>query len=254
MRIIQFLCFLSLLVSPAAKTNAQDFNGLIKEADRLEAIPNEKAAFHEFKEVLKLQPVNLYALTKSAELCARIGGREINPQTKESYYKAAIIYANTALKLYPHSEQANVAMAIAVGRTILKKSGKEKVAIIKEIKEYADVALKINPRNFKAWYIIGKWNYEIYNLSALERAWAKIFYGGVPDASLKNAIVAYERSRAINPGLALNYVELARAYHKNNETPKAIMLLKTVLTLPVQTEDDPRIKKDAQNLLQNWGG
>ncbi|MFT3911784.1 MAG: hypothetical protein QM737_20335 [Ferruginibacter sp.] len=252
MRLIQFLCLLSLFMVPVANTSAQDFNSLLKEGDRLEAIPNEKAALHEFKEVLKLQPLNLYALAKCSELCARIGGREVTQQSKDSYYQAAIIYAKTALKLYPASDEANVAIAIAIGRTMLKKSGKEKVAIIKEIKQYADVALKANPQNYKAWYIIGKWNYEIYNLSGLERAWAKVFYGGVPNASLKNSIAAYEKSRSINPGFALNYVELARAYHKNDETQKAIALLKTVLPLPIQTEDDPRIKKDAQNLLKNW--
>lgn len=252
MKLITFLCLLCSLLFSSTKSNAQDFKGIITEAEKLEALPNEKAALHEFNEALKLQPLNLYALTKSAELCARIGGRETNQKTKDSYYEAAIIYAKTALKLYPGSEQANVAIAIAIGRTILKKSGKEKVAIIKEIKQYADIALKINPLNYKAWYIIGKWNYEIYNLSALERAWAKIFYGGVPDASLKSSIFAYEKSRSINPGFALNYVELARAYHKNGDTEKAIALLKKVLPLPIQTEDDPRIKKDAQNLLKNW--
>lgn len=248
-RLIYLFVFI-ILFNPALR--AQDITALIKEADRLEAIPNEKEALHQFKEVLKLQPLNLYALTKCSELCSRIAGREQNTQSKESYNQAAIIYAKTALRLYPQSDEANVAMAIAVGRTMLKKSGKEKVAIIKEIKQYADAALKVNNQNFKAWHIIGKWNYEISNLSGLERAWAKIFYGGVPDASLKNAIGAYEKARLLNPHFALNYLELAKAYHKDNNTSKALALLNTAIQLPIQTEDDPRIKKEAATLIKNW--
>lgn len=252
MRLTKSLCLLCFIVFPFIHIAAQDLNAMIKEADRLEAIPNEKAALHQFKEVLKIQPTNLYALTKSSELCSRIAGREPATQSRDSYNQAAIIYARTALRLYPNSDEANVTIAIAVGRTLLKKSGKEKLGIVREIKQYADMALKINPNNFKAWHVLGKWNYEIYNLTVVERAVAKVFYGGLPDASLKNSIASYEKARALNPNFALNYLELARAYHKHNEKQKAISLLKIMLPLPIQTEDDPRIKKDALNLLKNW--
>ena len=36
---------------------AQDINSLIKEADKLEDVPNELAAFNKFKEALKMQMV-----------------------------------------------------------------------------------------------------------------------------------------------------------------------------------------------------
>ena len=71
---------------------------------------------------------------------------------------------------------------------------------------------------------------------AFERGIAKVFLGGVPLGSLKNSIAAYEKARTLNPNFALNYLELARAYHKDNNTTKAISLLKIVLTLPIQTE------------------
>ena len=252
MRFLPFLCLSFLLISPFSNIHGQDFNAIVKEADRLEAIPNEKGALHEFKEALKLQPLNLYALAKCSELCSRIAGREQNEQAKDNYNQASIVYARTAMKLYPNTDEANVAIAIAVGRTMLKKSGKEKLAIAREIKQYADMAVKANPNNFKAWHVLGKWNYEISNLSAFERGIAKVFLGGVPQGSLKNSIAAYEKARTLNPNFALNYLELARAYHKDNNTTKAISLLKIVLTLPIQTEDDPRIKKDAQKLLKEW--
>jgi tetratricopeptide (TPR) repeat protein len=251
-RFAQILCLLYLMTAVQMYTFSQDLNSMIKEGDRLEAIPNEKAALHQFKEVLKIQPVNLYALCKSSELCSRIAGRETSVQLKDSYNQAAIIYGKTALKLYPNSDEANVAVAIAVGRTLLKKSGKEKVSIVKEIKEYIDIALKVNPNNFKAWHVLGKWNYEIYNLSGIERAMVKIFYGGLPEGSLNNSITAYEKARVLNPQFALNYLELARAYHKRGDNEKAISLLKYMMQLPIQTEDDPRIKKEAVGLIENW--
>lgn len=249
-RIAGFLILMALL--QFSNSYAQDYNAHIKEGDRLEAIPNEKGALHEFKEALKLQPLNLYALTKCSELCSRIGAREKGIKSRDSYFHAALIYGKTAIKYFPENDEANVVIAIATGRLALTKSGKEKIATVKEIRHYAEKALQINPSNFKAWHIIGKWNYEISNLSMFERAATKIFYGGLPQASFKASIEAYEKARALNPGFTLNYLELAKAYKKNDNRQKAVSLLKMLLTLPVKTEDDPRIKKEAAELIKHW--
>ncbi|MEP6712730.1 MAG: hypothetical protein ABJA37_09955 [Ferruginibacter sp.] len=231
---------------------AQDINSYINEGNRLEALPDEKAAFQKFKIALKLQPGNLYALNKCSELCSRIGNREKDIKSRDNYYAAAVIYARTALKISPTNDEANVVMAIAVGRTVLIKSGKEKISAVKDIKHYADIALKTNAQNFKAWHILGKWNYEVSNLNMMERAAAKIFFGGLPDASLKNAISSYEKAKSLNPGFLLNYLELAKAYKRNDDTGKAIAQLRILLPLPMQTEDDPRIKTEAQKLIKSW--
>jgi tetratricopeptide (TPR) repeat protein len=231
---------------------SQDLSLLKKEAERLEALPDEKAAFNKYKLIVKYDPKNLNALTKCSELCSRIGKREKDTKSRDSYYSAALQYATNAIKLYPGSDEANVAMGIAIGRTSLTKSGKEKIAAAKEIKQYAENALKINPKNFKAWHIIGKWNYEVSGLSMMERAASRVLYGGLPEASLKKAIIAYENAKALNPGFLLNYLELAKAYKKNNEKQKGVLLLRTLLTLPSKIEDDARIKNETASLLKNW--
>jgi len=249
---MRFLLIISFLLSSFISVKSQDIASLIREADRLESIPDEKAAFSKFKLILKLEPENLYALSKCSELCSRIGNRQPDPRSRDSYYEAAIIYARNALKLYPNSDEAHVVMGIAIGRTSLVKNGKEKIAAVKEIKQYAETALKINPNNFKAWHIIGKWNYEVSNLNLMERAATKVFYGGLPNASIKNSISAYEKARILKPTFLLNYLELAKVYKKNNEKQKGIAMLKVLLSLPSYTEDDPRIKKETATLLKNW--
>lgn len=243
--------FLFLLIS--VQSFSQDLNAVIKEADRLEAIPDEKAAFLKFKEALKIQPSNLYALTKCSELCARIGGREkVNKKLRDEYYETAVIYAKTALRLYPESDEANVAMALAIGKSILLKGGKEKISAVKDLKAYADKAIAENPRNFKAWHILGKWNYEVSNLSGIERAGAKVMYGGLPSASLKTSIACYEKAKTLSPSFILNYLELAKAYNRNDEQDKGLAQLRFLLTLKNQTEDDPRIKTEAEGLIKSW--
>lgn len=232
---------------------AQDINALIKEGNRLEALPDEKASFRKFKEVLKINATNIYALNKCSELCSRIGQRETaNTKLRDEYYKAAKIYAETALKIEPNNAESNAVMAIALGRSSLSKSGKEKIITAREIRKYVDASLAADPRNFKAWHVLGRWQYEISNLNALERGLVKMLYGGLPAASIKNSIIAFEKARAIRPEFILNYFEMAKAYKGNDNKDKAIAYLRYMLTLPNQTEDDPRIKENGRDLLKEW--
>jgi tetratricopeptide (TPR) repeat protein len=244
-----FLFFLLITIN----CFSQDINAIIKEADRLEAAPDEKAAFLKFKEVLKIQPNNLHALTRAAELCSSIGNRETYTKVRDDYFNVALIYAKTAYKLYPESDAANVSMAIALGRIILLKSGKEKIVYVKELKSYSEKAIAVNPNNFRAWHILGKWHFEVSNLSTFERTAAKIMYGALPASSIASSIACYEKAKALSSNFALNYLELAKAYKRNGEKAKAIAQLNFLLTLPNKVQDDEKIKTEARGLLKKWG-
>jgi tetratricopeptide (TPR) repeat protein len=231
---------------------AQDINAIIKEGDRLEITLHEKAAFEKFKEVLRIQPINMYALNKCSELCSRIGKRELTDKARNEYYEAAKKYASIALKLHPENSEANCVMAIALGRTSLDRSGKEKITAAKEIKKHVDIAVKNDPMNYKAWHVLGRWHYEICSLNFLEKAAVKILFGGVPKASLAESIRAFEKAKSILPGFVLNYYEMAKAYKKNNQKDKAISAINTMLLLANTTEDDEQIKADGRKLLKEW--
>lgn len=232
---------------------AQDINALIKEGNRLEAVPDEKAAFRKFKEVLKLSATNIYALNKCSELCSRIGQRETkNTKLRDEYYLAAKIYAQTALKIDPNNSEANCVMAIALGRSSMSKSGKEKILNAREVKKYVDAALANDPKNFKAWHVLGRWQFEISNLNGLERSLVKVLYGGLPPATIKQSIIAFEKARALRPEFLLNYFEMAKAYEDNDNKARAMAYLQLMFTLPNQTEDDPNIKEMGRRLLKDW--
>jgi tetratricopeptide (TPR) repeat protein len=168
------------------------------------------------------------------------------------FYTAAKIYAERALKINPKDSEANVVMALAYARMSLLKSGKEKVAYVREIKTYSDRAVASNPENFKALFVIARWHYEVSNLSGIEKAAVKVFFGGVQKNSLDSALIYYERVRAIRPDFVLNYLELAKAYNKNNKRQKAIEILKYMLKLPNTAADDPTVKAEAKQLLEAW--
>jgi tetratricopeptide (TPR) repeat protein len=249
---MKLLLIFSIAILTFFKPLAQDVNAIVKEADRLEAIPNELAALAKFKEALRIKPIHLHALSKSSELCSRIGQRQSNTKIRDDYYKAAKVYAETALMVDSTNSEANTSMAIMLGRSTLTKSGKEKVASAKDLKKYVERAIKSDPQNFLAWHVLGRWHYEISNLNMMERAAVKVFYGGFPASSLKEGIKAFEKSKAIAPGFILNYLELAKAYHRNNQKDKAKTTLNEMLLLPEHTEDDSTIKETGKKFLNDW--
>ena len=228
---------------------AQDVNSLVAEGQRLEAALDERAAIGKFKEALKLSPQNLTALTRCSEICSSIGNRETTTKTRDAYYNAALVYAQTAVKLYPENDLSNVSMAIAVGRIVLTKSGKEKIASVKDLKMYAEKAIKANANNFKAWHILGKWHYEVSNLTGLERGAAKLLFGALPASSFATAVSCYEKAKGLNSTFILNYLELAKAYKKTGDVTKAKAVLTAMQNIKNNAADDVRIKEEGKVLL-----
>ncbi|MBL7751587.1 MAG: tetratricopeptide repeat protein [Chitinophagaceae bacterium] len=240
------------LVLSSLICTAQDAATLIKEADQLEASLKEAQAYEKFKQVLKLDHRNYYALWKCSELCSRIGRRQATKEKQLDYYKAGKIFAETAIKVDPNKADGYYALSVAMGRFAMTESGNEKVKAVKAIKDNADKAVTLNPNHGRAWHVVGKWHYEVSNLNAVEKAALKIFYGGLPKSSLNDAIAAYEKAMKLEPNFALNNLEMAKAYHRNKQNDKAIALLKALPSIPEKTEDDKGIKEEGKKLLEKW--
>lgn len=243
---------LFLLIIGSILCQGQDAATLIKEAEQLEASLKETQAYEKFKQVLKIDHRNYYALWKCSELCSRIGRRQPTKDKQLDYFKAGRIFAETAIKVDPNKADGYYALSVAMGRFALMESGNEKIKAVKAIKDNADKAVKLNPNHGRAWHVVGKWHYEVSSLNAVERAALKVFYGGLPKSSLAEAIAAYEKAMKLEPNFALNNLELAKAYHKNKQNDKAIALLKALPSIPDKTEDDKGIKEEGKKLLEKW--
>lgn len=241
------LFFLLLLANTSIFSQSVD--ELFAKAHQLENQLKEEDAYTTYKDIIKIEPKNVKALTMCSELASRIGKRQDKKEKSMDFYTAAKIYAQRALAADSTNADANCAMAIAMGRMALVSSGKEKVINVKEIKRYADIALKYDPKSFKAWHILGKWNFEVSNLNALEKAAIKLLYGGIPSASIDDAIKYYEKAKSLEPSFILNLFELSKAYHKNGQDDKAIENINKLLKLPNRTAEDPSYKTEAKKML-----
>ncbi|MEO7119588.1 MAG: hypothetical protein ABIY62_00750 [Ginsengibacter sp.] len=245
--------FFTCLILFSGFLHAQNEKSLIKEAQDFETSMNDVRAIATYKDALKLDPSNVYLLCKCSELCSRIGNRlKDNKAQQDDFYQAAKTYAHTALQVNPQYSDANFVMALVMGTDALRKSGKEKIEAVKDIKKYADISVKYDPLNYKAWFILGKWYYEINNLNYFERTAVKVFYGALPPATIEDAIKCFEKVKSINESFILNYLSLAKAYKKKDEENIAKENLMVMFNLPNKTQDDEKIKSDGRELLKKW--
>jgi tetratricopeptide (TPR) repeat protein len=248
---MQRVLFLLCLLFPFS-CFAQDITALLRQAGELESSFSENEAFLKYQELLRTQPRNLTALIRCSDLSCRIGNRLTDQTKKTGFFKAGRSYAQAAYQLAPANSEANIVMAFSIARMALIQSGRDKVSAAGDVKKYAENAIRCDPSNFKGYHILGRWHYEVSALNIVERTLAKWFFGALPAASLKESIANYEKSMSLAPGFLLNYLELARACHRDGQKDRALRLLRQMDSLPDGMLDDARVREEGKKLLAAW--
>ena len=243
--------FFSLLFLPFIAP-AQDVPVLLHQAAQQEAGFREEEALSTWRQVLRLQPRNLTALCKCSDLSCRIGNRQPIKETKINYFRSGKMYADAAYRLDSANSEVNIAMAFSLARLALIQSPREKVAAANDIKRYAENAVRIDPSNYKGYHILGRWHYEVSGLNSVERTLARWFFGSLPEASLKESMRYYEKSMALRPDFMLNYLELARACHRDGQDVRAVQLLRHLNVLNDEMYDDRRVRQEGKRFLAEW--
>lgn len=247
-RLLSLLIFFSSL---SISARCQDVDYLVKQGIELEKAMKDEEALVKYLEALKIAPNDIKALCRTSDMYCILGNRLKDKKKKIEYYNAAKTYAGNALKQSPNDPDANYSMSVAMGRMALINSGKEKVENVREIKKYCDAALAVNPNHTKALHVLGKWHLEVTTLNFAEKAALKVIYGGLPPASLPQAVLNFEKARSLDPSFVLNYLELAKAYKENGQSDKAIDILNKMQKLPPKTADDPSYKAEGKKILES---
>lgn len=242
--------FVAVCLFFSATAFSQDVTGLLKQASNFERQVKEDSALVKYKEVLGIDANNPTSLIKVSLLTTSIGGRQADKKVRKSYFEQAQGYADRALALDTNSADANYAKAlIAFKLSEVETENKKISALLKDSKTYAEKALALNPNHGKANWLLGKWNFELVNAAWTKKATLKVLYGGLPDATIDNAIKHMEKSRSLEQYFVQNFYDLARAYRFDNNPTKAIEVLTQLVKLPIRTGDDAALKAEGKKML-----
>jgi tetratricopeptide (TPR) repeat protein len=195
---------------------------------------------------------NSYEATwKLARVLIDIGNKAEEKDERQGLYEEAERLARRAIELQPDDTWGHHYLAAAVGKLALFHGGKTKIKLSKEVRDEALRAIELDPNNDKSQHIMGRWNREVANLSALKKLAAKVVYGGVPKgASNEKAVAFFQAAIAIAPEHVNHHLELGITYYKMHEYEAAITELEEALRLPDSDPNDPEYKEEARKLLK----
>lgn len=242
--------FLLMICGIAMGVKAQSAEELLTQAQQLAKQMKETEALAKYKELLQVSPGHVIAFTQASLICSREGARQKDKAAKQEWFDQARVYAYEALKVEPENPEANYAQAVYYARLAQISGAKEKVAAAKEVKKYADLALKFKPDYGEAYHLIGKWNFDLHNLSSIEKAAAKVLFGGVPPGTMEDAIASYEKCMQLKPSFIINYLDLAIAFKQNNQETQSMEVLNKAMKLRPIFQDDVTYKAECKKMLE----
>ncbi len=229
----------------------EDINTLFANGDSLFNLFDNEAALENYQKAYDLDSTNYGVCWKLSRTYVDVG-ETLQDEARADYYQKSNFYAQKAVELNPEGARGHRTFSIAIGRVALDAGAKERVRLSKEVKKEADMAIKLDPNDDIAYHVLGRWNRKLANLSWIERGFANMFLGGVPeDASEENAATAFKKAIEINPGYINHHLELGLTYEMMDMEEEAKAEYQKCLNLPKSSAADDKHKVTAQEKLDD---
>jgi tetratricopeptide (TPR) repeat protein len=246
-----FLLFLLIIVCLAFGQDQTAVTELIAQGDLVYKAFNNKAAAEFYTKAKQMDSTDYEATWRLARAYLDMGEALEKKDERARFFKKGEELSRDAIKLNPDGEKGHVYLSIALGRVALDAGAKERVQMSKDVKAEVEKAIELDPNDYLAWHVLGRWNRKMATLSWIEKKFANIFLGGIPKgASLENAVKDFQKAIELNPGFINNYYQLGVTYEDMGEKEKAIEEYKKVEELPVNNWEDPKHKKEAKERLK----
>jgi tetratricopeptide (TPR) repeat protein len=161
----------------------------------------------------------------------------------------ALACAEMAVKDDPTNATAHASMAVCYAKGCNCADIKTEFLYSRRFKEEAEKTIALDPTQDVAYYLLGRWNYALANVGFFSRAYVKIVYGGLPPASMLDAVNNFKKACALAPKRILNHAGLAMAYEDLGETKLEIAELQKCCALKPTGPEDVDAQVDAQKKL-----
>ncbi|CAH8288046.1 unnamed protein product, partial [Schistosoma intercalatum] len=161
-------------------------------------------------------------------------------QTRRQFIESGIKHARRALSLAQRAppppldnDPTKLApiykwLAILVGVYSSYLSAQQRIQYGYEFKELIDTAIKLDTSDALSYYLRGRWCYEVYNVSWIERQIASRLFGKPPTSTIEEAETAFEKAEELRPNhyaalylyqakCSLSYLDYKTALYKLNK-------------------------------------
>ncbi|MEN3942085.1 hypothetical protein WJU23_12380 [Prosthecobacter sp. SYSU 5D2] len=241
-----YLLLGSLLLALNVYGNVDD---LIRQGDTYDAKFQPDEALKHYLPAEKRRPGDAALMVKIARQYVFRMDELSSSADKMASAKMALSYAEKAVKAAPATSDPHLSIAIVYGKMTPLLGNKEKIEVSRKIKEAAEKAVKLNPRDDYAWHLLGRWHQALAGMGSLTRGIARLVYGELPAASNEEAVKCFEKALSLNPRRLIHHIELGRTFAQMGRTEEARQAINKGLAMPDQEKDDPETKRRGRAAL-----
>lgn len=189
-------------------------------------------------------------LWKTSRALLNLAEERPGKEGDEALYREAVELARRSVRSAPEAARPHATLAAALGRLALFEGGKRKVELAREVRSEAELAARLDPSDFAAFVVLGILERELATLNPFLKAFARTFFGRLPEASEEGSAAHLERAVRLEPGYITPRVELARTYLELDREADARRELEAALALRPQEEADRIRQREARELLE----
>ncbi|XP_047477853.1 regulator of microtubule dynamics protein 1-like [Penaeus chinensis] len=241
-------------ISPVSLEDDEDFQLFLHKIDQLleggsedqsEAYSMLKNKEHENSRNAEF----LWRLAKATRNMAVIQEKLGVTEEKEQLINEAYEYAACALQLCQDSADVHKWYAILAGARGEYMGMKDRIESGNVFKEHIDKALQINPKDSTLHHLLGRFCFEVSQLTWLERKVAKTIFGNVPSSTFSEALHHFMAAEELRPtGWKENRLFIAKCNIQLGNFSVASTWLKQAADSPFITPDDEIVQKEVLEL------
>lgn len=200
-------------------------------------------------QVEKLAPDNSKVLQKIARQYSDSTVDTPNEVAQRQLLDKALEYSQRATDIDPNDPVNLLSLAITQGKMATLEGNKAKVEAARVIKANAREAIELDPGYAWAHHVLGRWHREVDELGSIARFFTKVLYGGLPEASIEDAVYHLEKAAELDPENLNHHLELGFAYAAAGEKERARQKLEKGLQMPSREKHDEAAKVRAKRML-----
>ena len=230
---------------------AQDFDGLIVQADAQHEMDAYDAVFKLLKEAEAIDAENYDVVWRLARAHFDFSDNTADEAEIEKNLYAGFKYAEKALKLGDDRAESHKWYGILIGRVGEIEGTEQKIKNSYPMAEHTQKAIELDPEDAGNYHVMGRWHFALADLSWIERKIASWVYATPPEASFEEARNYFKQAISKDPEDIRNYVWLGKSLEELDDEAGAENAYKAALAIEPGSDSDKMLQTEAKELLED---
>lgn len=168
---------------------------------------------------------------------------------KRSYALSGKEAAEAALEKGNENAECHQWYAVLCGQLAEHEGIQRRIQSGFSFKEHVDKAIALKPENPMAYFLLGRWCYQVSHLSWLEKKTATALCESPLGATVEDALQSFLKAEELQPGFSkAGRIYISKCYRELGKNPEAKRWMKLALELPNVTKEDSAFQKDLEEL------